>query len=157
MVCQKSLRHFWMPYLEATLGGMIFLVALSSYDQFLEEEPTENRMMDALQLFEGICKIEKVNHLPILLFLNKLDLFEEKIKVSSVKSHFNNFPAHQDEKNLKAGKNFFKSLFLEKNSNKERRIYSHFTSATDTKLMKVIFIAVRDIIYKLNLSNSGLM
>jgi len=42
----------------------------------------QNRMMDSMRLFDSICNNKWFTDTSIILFLNKKDLFEEKIKKS---------------------------------------------------------------------------
>lgn len=59
---------------------MLFLVAMSEYDLVLEEEETVNRMKESIKLFQDVINNEWFKNTPIMLFLNKKDLFYEKIK-----------------------------------------------------------------------------
>ena len=52
---------------------------------------------------------------------------------------------------------YFIQKFLEKNkSGSERNIYQHVTCATDTKNVKVVFNACKDIILQENLAKMGI-
>ena len=59
--------------------AVIFVAALSEYDQFLFEDKKTNRMVEALELFQEICNNRYFRNSSMILFLNKRDLFEEKI------------------------------------------------------------------------------
>jgi hypothetical protein len=93
----------------------------------------------------------------LILFLNKSDLFEEKIKVKNIRD----YPAFSDyagkDGDLKAGADYFTSKFLAKNKAPDRMIYPHLTCATDTKNVRIVFDACKDIILRENLKNSGFM
>ncbi len=58
----------------------MFCVALSEYDLVLREDETQNRMQEALQLFDSICNSRWFTDTSIILFLNKTDLFRAKIQ-----------------------------------------------------------------------------
>ncbi len=58
----------------------IFCVAISEYDMDLVEDRTVNRMHDSLTLFKNIVNSKAFAKTPIIIFMNKSDLFEEKIK-----------------------------------------------------------------------------
>ena len=90
----------------------------------------------------------------MILFLNKIDLFADKIKEVDIRS----IPAFSDykgpDKDIKQGAEYFKKKFLDKNGNPElRTIYVHLTCATDTKNVKVVFDACKDIILRENMNN----
>lgn len=60
--------------------SVIFCVAMSEYDLKLYEDDTTNRMAESLKLFSDICNSKWFLSTAMILFLNKRDLFEEKIK-----------------------------------------------------------------------------
>lgn len=70
---------------------MIFCVSLSEYDQVLREDSTQNRMKESMLLFDEICNSSYFRATPFILFLNKVDLFKEKIKVVDLKTAFPNY------------------------------------------------------------------
>ena len=69
----------------------MFLVSIASYNQMLLEDTTVNRLSDALDLFKEICENELLKNTNIMLFLNKFDLFSEKIKKIPIKNTFQDF------------------------------------------------------------------
>ena len=60
--------------------AVLFFVALSEYDLTLYEDEDTNRIHESLKLFDEICNSKWFANIPIILFLNKSDLFEEKIR-----------------------------------------------------------------------------
>ncbi|XP_064885009.1 guanine nucleotide-binding protein G(o) subunit alpha isoform X3 [Columba livia] len=78
---QRSERKKWIHCFE-DVTAIIFCVALSGYDQVLHEDETTNRMHESLKLFDSICNNKWFTETSIILFLNKKDIFEEKIKKS---------------------------------------------------------------------------
>jgi len=96
----------------------------------------------------------------MILFLNKRDLFEEKILVVGIKEQpaFADFPADLGDSNYyDLGVNFFLTKFLAVNENEDRIIYHHITCATDSQNVQVVFNACKDIILRGNLKDSGFM
>ncbi|KAJ3227072.1 hypothetical protein HK099_003525 [Clydaea vesicula] len=154
---QKSLRHAWIPYMEKDLQCLIFVSSLSCYDQTMVEEDfkTINRMEDSIQLFNKICSNAILKEIPIILFLNKLDIFEKKVKNSnSLVKKF--FPEYTGLPLIETSKTFFKDKFLQQNSFK-REIFVHYTNSTDTKIMKNIMDSVNECIVKFALRNQGML
>ncbi|XP_077787881.1 guanine nucleotide-binding protein G(o) subunit alpha isoform X3 [Podarcis muralis] len=80
---QRSERKKWIHCFE-DVTAIIFCVALSGYDQVLHEDETTNRMHESLKLFDSICNNKWFTDTSIILFLNKKDIFEEKIKKSAL-------------------------------------------------------------------------
>jgi len=58
------------------------------YDLKLAEDEEMNRMIESMRLFDSICNSKWFVDTSIILFLNKKDLFEEKIKTSPLKQCF---------------------------------------------------------------------
>ena len=78
---QRSERKKWIHCFEG-VTAIIFCVALSGYDLVLAEDEEMNRMMESMKLFDSICNNKWFVDTSIILFLNKKDLFSEKIKYS---------------------------------------------------------------------------
>ncbi|KAJ3997194.1 guanine nucleotide binding protein alpha subunit, partial [Lentinula boryana] len=75
---QRSERKKWIHCFE-NVTALVFLVSLSEYDQMLYEDESVNRMQEALTLFDSICNSRWFLKTSIILFLNKIDLFAEKL------------------------------------------------------------------------------
>ncbi|KFZ67852.1 Guanine nucleotide-binding protein G(t) subunit alpha-3, partial [Podiceps cristatus] len=75
---QRSERKKWIHCFEG-VTCIIFCAALSAYDMVLVEDKEVNRMHESLQLFNSICNHKCFAATSIVLFLNKKDLFQEKI------------------------------------------------------------------------------
>ncbi|XP_018328197.1 G protein alpha q subunit isoform X2 [Agrilus planipennis] len=87
---QRSERRKWIHCFE-NVTSIIFLVALSEYDQILFESQNENRMEESMALFKTIITYPWFQNSSIILFLNKKDLLEEKIMTSHVVDYFPDF------------------------------------------------------------------
>jgi len=74
---QRSERRKWIHCFE-NVTSIIFLVALSEYDQILFESENENRMEESKALFKTIITYPWFQQSSVILFLNKKDLLEEK-------------------------------------------------------------------------------
>jgi len=78
---QRSERKKWMHCFQ-DVTAVIFCVAISEYDLKLYEDDQTNRMHESLKLFKEICNSKWFIDTAMILFLNKRDLFAEKIKKS---------------------------------------------------------------------------
>ena len=101
-------------------------------------------MQESISLFDNICASPWFKTMPMILFLNKKDLFEDKIKRSLLVNQFSNFQGGTDKRQAQQ---FISDLF-EKNGSFQRDIYRHFTCAKDTKNIDTVFDAVTDLIYQ---------
>lgn len=152
---QRSERKKWIHCFE-DVTAVLFVGVLSEYDQKLYEDDTMNRMEETLTLFEEICNSRWFCDTPIILFLNKRDLFEEKIK----KVPLNVCPVFAEY----TGPNTYdlcseliEQEFLSKKCKPETEVYPHLTCATDTTNIAFIFNMVKDIIIRRNLKDAKLV
>ncbi|KAG0729108.1 Guanine nucleotide-binding protein G(q) subunit alpha [Chionoecetes opilio] len=125
---QRSERRKWIHCFE-NVTSIIFLVALSEYDQILFESDNENRMEESKALFKTIITYPWFQHSSVILFLNKKDLLEEKIMYSHLVDYFPEFDGTR--RDAIAAREFILRMFVELNPDPEKIIYSHFTCATD--------------------------
>ncbi|XP_031804164.1 guanine nucleotide-binding protein subunit alpha-15 [Sarcophilus harrisii] len=123
-------------------------------DQCLEENNQENRMKESLALFGTILELPWFKNTSVILFLNKTDILEEKIPTSHLATYFPSFPGPKQD--VEAAKQFILDLYTgmytgsgdikgstRKNS-RSRRLFSHYTCATDTHNIRKVFKDVRD-------------
>jgi GTPase SAR1 family protein len=83
----KYHRMNWMQYFDKC-HCVLFVVSLSCYDQTLIEDPTINRMADSFVLFEQIANHAQLKRSKMIIFMNKKDLYEKKVKRVSIKQFF---------------------------------------------------------------------
>jgi len=149
---QRSERKKWMHCFQ-DVTAVIFCVALSEYDLKLYEDDSTNRMHESLKLFKEICNSKWFTETSVILFLNKKDLFAEKIKKTDLKVSFPEYTGGLNYDNAVA---FIKDKFLAQNENPKKHIYTHTTCATDTDNVQVVFNAVKDIVLQKILDESGI-
>lgn len=70
------------------MKAILFIVNLAGYNGVLFEDQSKNRMHEAMELFRQITNMPQFSTTPIVLFLNKKDLFEEMIRKTSIKVCF---------------------------------------------------------------------
>ncbi|KAI0078538.1 heterotrimeric G protein alpha subunit 4 [Panus rudis PR-1116 ss-1] len=141
---QKSERRKWIHCFQ-DVTSILFLVSLSGYDQCLIEDKDANQMQDAMTIWDSICHSQWFKQTSIILFLNKNDLFEKKIEHSDIKNFFPDYDGEPGD--ARAGREYFKKRFArlaQKANQKEREIYIHVTTATDTAMLRVVMAAVEE-------------
>lgn len=135
---QRSERKKWIHCFE-NVTTILFLVAISEYDQLLFEDETVNRMQEALTLFDSICNSRWFVKTSIILFLNKIDRFKEKLPVSPMKNYF---PDYEGGADYAAACDYILNRFVSLNQAEQKQIYTHFTCATDTTQIRFVMAAV---------------
>lgn len=150
---QRLERRKWINCFE-NVTAILFVVAVSEYDQVLFEDERVNRMRESIVLFDTLCNSQWFSNTPFILFMNKIDIFERKITKSPIRRHFADYSGPPDS--YEDGIKYFEQTFLNLNRTK-RPIYVHRTCATDINSMKFVLSAVTDMIVQQNLKKSGLL
>ncbi|KAG0691761.1 guanine nucleotide binding protein, alpha subunit [Suillus ampliporus] len=131
----QNQRHAWAPYFE-DVNAIIFLAPISAFDQVLVEDPEMNRLEDSLLLWKSVVSNKLLSHVSIILFLNKVDLLQAKLKSGVRLSH--HMPRYGDRPNDYENVssyfyNKFGGIHQSFSSNKDREFKIHLTSVTDTR------------------------
>jgi len=150
---QRSERKKWM-HCFTDVTAVIFVVAMSEYDLRLYEDQDTNRMHESLRLFKEICNMQWFVKTAMILFLNKRDLFADKIARVPLTVCFPEYPPANREYEPAAA--FIREKFESQRENPQKPIYTQFTCATDTNNIKFVFDAVRDIVLQAALEQIGL-
>ena len=167
---------------------MLFIASLSDYDQVLldktasqDEDRTVNRMEESLALFSVVIQDRFLETASIILFLNKTDIFGEKIQERDLANFFPDYADYRPEgtgpagpvKDSKTARQFILGKYTKisqdhvaakpetdrrnTNSSTAQMMYSHFTCATDTENMKFVTNAVEDRLLEEALVNLALV
>ncbi|CAG8141080.1 unnamed protein product [Penicillium nalgiovense] len=123
---QRSERKKWIHCFE-DVGCLIFVAALSGYDQCLVEDHNANQMHDAMMLFDSLANGKWFKRKPVILFLNKIDLFKEKLAISPVSAYFPDF--NGSNKDFGGAAAYFADRFRGINRTRGREVYIHYTNA----------------------------
>jgi len=152
---QKNERRKWIHCFD-NVHGVIFMAALSEFDQVLWEDQCTNRMIDAIDLFDRTSNDAAFEKAAIIIFLNKSDLYAQKIK----KINLADIPEFSDysgkPNNYEAGIEYFLGKFLARNAVHDE-IYHHVTCATDTSSIRFVFNACKDVITENHLKSEGFL
>ncbi|VIO86336.1 Uncharacterized protein BM_BM5336 [Brugia malayi] len=149
---QRSERKKWIHCFD-NVNAIIFISSLSEYDQTLREDNCTNRMQESLKLFDSICNSPWFADIHFILFLNKKDLFAEKITRSPLTTCFPEYKGHQNQTECI---NYIQWKFEQLNRSPQREIYCHHTCATDTNNVQFVLDACLDMIIARNLKSMGL-
>lgn len=90
---------YWMKaYLLPFLHYLWYLMHIFAILRIDKLAALQNRMMESMKLFDSICNNKWFTDTSIILFLNKKDLFEEKIKKSPLTICFPEFTGESGDK-----------------------------------------------------------
>jgi len=149
---QRAERRKWMQCFDEVLS-VLFVVALSGYDQKLYEDVNQNRLLEEFELFGDTVHQKAFENTSFIVFLNKSDLFHEKIGQIAFNAtreweHFEGDP-HNGEQVIKYIKQRLQACHPKK------QLYFHITQATDPENVNTVFKVCHDIIVREVLRRTG--
>ncbi|KAH8826296.1 G-protein alpha subunit-domain-containing protein [Flagelloscypha sp. PMI_526] len=141
----RNKRNKWISYLDM-VTVLLFVVALSDYDQTLDGDPSVNKLDETLKLFESICTSPFLSDADgIIMFFNKMDLFRAKLPHSPLKAHIPDYNGENNEDEVT--KYFLKHM---KKSAKPE-IFMHRTNLTEMNSIPMLPKTIRDVVFEKNL------
>lgn len=149
---QRSERKKWIHCFD-NVTLIIFCVSLSEYDQILLEDREQNRFQESLVLFDNIVNSRWFARTSVVLFLNKIDLFAEKLQKVPLETYFPDYSGGQD---INKAAKYILWRFIQLNR-ANLSIYPHVTQATDTSNIKLVFAAIKETILENTLKDSGVL
>ncbi|KAJ4465644.1 guanine nucleotide binding protein, alpha subunit [Lentinula edodes] len=141
------------------LDAIIFLAPISGFDQVLSEDRTVNRLEDSVLLWKTVCSNKLLANVDLVLFLNKCDILETKLKAGvRLAKYVKSFGDRAN--NLETVSKYLRSKFSaihREYSPNPRKFYAFCTSVTDTATTAGIIASVRDMVIRQHLKQSKLM
>jgi len=132
-------RRKWIHCFE-NANIVYYVAALSDFDQYTTKNGKRyNRLAESLQLFSEILQNEHLSQCHIILFLNKIDVFEQKILQTDIASipEFADFRGNCHD--ARTGVKYFTYLFLKQLETPSQKIIGHVICALDSERMTQIF------------------
>ncbi|CAM9287221.1 unnamed protein product [Pylaiella littoralis] len=151
---QRNERKKWIHCFD-NVTAVIYVAALSEYNQGMFEDATTNRMTEAVTLFQGICSNNSFDKSGIILFLNKKDLFAEKLATNPI-NETKEWSDFKGACTFDRGVAYFLEKFNAANTAK-KPVYHHVTCATDSENIEVVFNSCKDTVLRMNFRTSGFM
>ncbi|CAJ0586108.1 unnamed protein product, partial [Mesorhabditis spiculigera] len=150
---QKSERRKWIHCFDS-VDALLFVVAISEYDQTLREDGVTNRLRDSQILFKDIINNDYLRRAQAILFLNKKDLFAEKITRVPLSICFTKYTGTNSYEECTE---YMEKRFLHLNADPDKMLYIHITCATDTNQVQLVLTSVTDMIIAENFKQTGVM
>ncbi|KAF7325088.1 hypothetical protein MKEN_00551700 [Mycena kentingensis (nom. inval.)] len=169
----RSQRAAWASYFDdgasssfgpssantSPVNALIFLAPISTFDQFLEEDPLTNRLSDSVQLLVSITTNVLLKSAQLILLLNKTDVLRRKLEAGiQIRDYITSYGNRPN--NFATAAEYFRSHFLSAHKRKEiwkRPLFVHFTSMLDVHATQVIIASVEDRIMRRHIVQCGLM
>ncbi|QRW15200.1 G-protein alpha subunit [Ceratobasidium sp. AG-Ba] len=139
-------RAKWAPFFD-DMDLIIVLVPVSAFDQVLAEDKEINRLRDSFELWDELCQTKALYHIPTLLFLNKCDLLDKKLKAGiRLAEYLTSYEGKPNE--TKKALNYLSKRFaaMRKDSTAPQNTpcYIHHTSVVDIETTHTVIAYVRD-------------
>jgi GTPase SAR1 family protein len=150
---QRNERKKWIHSFSG-VTSLIYVFALSAYNEVLYEANTVNAMQEALSVFEKTVNLETFERIDVILFMNKSDLFREKLKTVPITEYFKDYTGSQD---FDQCVQYIRDQYRSKIKDPNKELYAHVTCATDTSNVDFTFAAVTQIILNKRLSANGFL
>ncbi|KAH3902487.1 guanine nucleotide-binding protein subunit alpha SCDLUD_000064 [Saccharomycodes ludwigii] len=149
---QRNERKKWIHSFDK-VSIILFCVSLSEYDQTLAEDSSTNRLEESLVLFDSLVNSRWFTNCSVILFLNKIDLFADKITKVPLSNYFPDYTGGPD---INKAAKYILWRFLQLNK-VNLNIYPHITQATDTSNIQLVFAAVKETVLENSLKDSGVL
>eukprot|EP01083_Nonionella_stella_P008025 23106_1 len=172
---QRNERKKWIHCFEH-VTAVLYVAALSHFDAVCFEDETQNSMHESITLFCEICNSKWFKRTPFILFLNKSDLFEEKLRdfvnitrcfsreLSGWDGPEYNGPVYEENETTdeqyfdycyKAQSDFIAQVYYDQRNSVDKKIFTHVTNATDRNCIEKVFWDCQNIVIMGHLSHSG--
>lgn len=137
---QRSERRKWI-HCFSKVTAVLFVASLSDYDNSLREDNMQNRMEETLALFKEVANSSYFSpKSALILFLNKTDLFAQKIQRVKLSDYFPLFEGGTDYDKAIL---FLRMRFLELVAN-GKNPYVHYTCAINKNNIEFVINSVRE-------------
>ncbi|KAJ7083900.1 guanine nucleotide binding protein, alpha subunit [Mycena epipterygia] len=148
----RSERRKWIHCFQS-VTSIIFCTAMSEYDQeLLLGERSVNRLRESVALFDSVINSRWFRHKCIILFLNKVDVFQRKLPKVPLERYFAEYTGGND---VNSAARFILWTFMQANCAR-LSVYPHLTQATDTNNVRFVFSTIKETILQGALKDSWL-
>jgi len=158
---QRNERKKWIHFFDG-VTAVLFVISLTCYDEVPFEDVTDldadinmaNNMLESTKVFQETLDQSCFEKTGFILFFNKADLMQERIKRVPITIAF---PDYKGPQEFKPSVQYIQNYFLALNTVQERETFSHITTATDTKNVERVFNDVQQHVVNWSLRNAGLI
>ncbi|KAJ7598716.1 guanine nucleotide binding protein, alpha subunit [Mycena floridula] len=154
----RSHRATWAQFFD-NVTAIIFLAPASAFDQNLAEDSSVNRMADTISLWRSVCANKLLQSVDLILFLNKMDILDLKLKSRIQFNHYVTSYKERPNETASVAKyllDVFERLYTQE-SKKRRRLFKHTTCATDMNATAIVIKTIQEMVITKALSDSQII
>eukprot|EP01129_Flabellula_baltica_P003910 TRINITY_DN13650_c0_g1_i1.p1 TRINITY_DN13650_c0_g1~~TRINITY_DN13650_c0_g1_i1.p1 ORF type:complete len:345 (+),score=78.74 TRINITY_DN13650_c0_g1_i1:22-1056(+) len=151
-------RSKWVQIVKDGVQAMIFFVALDDYDTESGEEKGKSKFEVAQLVWEEVINSDIFAGECTMLFLNKMDTFENAIMIDEQFERFQQrFPDYDGPQEATPAIEYIRDVLLSVSRTKvPDEIYTYATCAIDKEQMEFIWGALRDNIFRIRMEITGM-
>ncbi|XP_064091497.1 guanine nucleotide-binding protein subunit alpha-11-like isoform X1 [Macrobrachium nipponense] len=151
---QRPERIAWVNQLDYP-SAILFVASLSEYDQTVEEaEESKNRVQESLDIYEQLLGYSPFDTTPVILLLNKSDVFSVKIKEQPLKKYFPEYEGPDGDE--ASGRDYITSLYVDLTKKYKKNLLVRYTEATNRDNFRAIFAFVSNYVSRTIMGLGGL-
>ncbi|XP_063590477.1 guanine nucleotide-binding protein G(f) subunit alpha-like [Penaeus indicus] len=181
---QRGERKKWIQVFDG-IQTVLFLVSASCFDLVVREDEATNRLQESIKIFQNVWVSRFLKDAGFIVFLNKQDILKDKVVNSKkcIGDYFPDYANYKldvkdrdpnEDEEYQKTRCFIRDQFLEiakqqvtrearklspgfsvAEEERVRECYWHFTTATDTNNVKLVFEDVHNMIIMWNLHEIG--
>lgn len=181
---QRGERKKWIQVFDG-IQTVLFLVSASCFDLVVREDEATNRLQESIKIFQNVWVSRFLKDAGFIVFLNKQDILKDKVVNSKkrIGDYFPDYANYKldmkdrdpnEDEEYQKTRCFIRDKFLEiakqqvtrearklspgfsvAEEERVRECYWHFTTATDTNNVKLVFEDVHNMIIMWNLHEIG--
>lgn len=177
---QRNERKKWIHCFDH-VTAVLYVAALSHFDAVCHEDEKQNAMHESIQLFAEICNSKWFRRTAMILFLNKEDLFREKLRdcvnidycfsphgcgwrgesysgpcytATDKDKYRSNVIDNKKylEQCYQSQIDFIRKVYHNQKQDQRQKVYTHITNATDRDQIEKVFWDCQNIIIRKNVS-----
>jgi guanine nucleotide-binding protein subunit alpha len=136
---QRSELKKWIHCFE-NITTIVYVVDLDTYDEVSLEEPSHNRMIESLHMFDAVVNSRWFSRSSVVLFLNNVDIFKRKLERSPLGDSFPDYTGGND---VNKALQYIVGRFNGRNR-AHLPLFPHQARISDASNIQIIIAAVRD-------------
>jgi GTPase SAR1 family protein len=138
---QKSERRKWSQVIEHP-NAVLYFTSLPDYDVPVMVDSDKTKMSESVEIWQSVCEEPSFSNSVMILFLNKVDLFDEKIKKNKGMPNFSDYKGGAD---ADAGSKYILGKFQDSmpDGHGKDTLQVHTTCALDTEQIRTVWLAIR--------------
>ncbi|KAK7475441.1 hypothetical protein BaRGS_00033322, partial [Batillaria attramentaria] len=137
----STVKKKWLQCFE-DVAAVLFTVPMDTYDVPAKDTEDKTELEEAMESFSAVCRHPGFAPTPVVLFLNRRDIFRNKLKVSSLAKAMPDYKGSSDHTEAT---HFLKRKF-EALAGDKKNFYDHVTCAIDTASVRSVFDSVLQVI-----------